>query len=125
MMFTWVKGNAYVPVATLYATNITLNNAAAAYFQEVRWVMIGIDHEEKQIAIKPVSKRELDLKLVPMEHLHKVSIGKGYARISNKQVMEEIATLLDQPLDGCKFDAEFYDQEGYLVIDLTTNVEKG
>lgn len=24
-MFTWVKGNAYTPVATLYANNITLN----------------------------------------------------------------------------------------------------
>lgn len=125
MMFTWVKGNAYALVATLYANNITLNNAAASHFQDVRWVMIGIDHQDKKIAIKPVTKREIDLKLVPMEHLHKVSIGKGYARISNKQMMEEIAELLDQPLEGSKFDAEFQDQEGYLIIDLATNVEKG
>lgn len=125
MMFTWVKGNAYALVATLYTNNITLNHAAASYFQDVRWVMIGIDHKEKMIAIKPVTKREIDLKLVPLDQLHKVSIGKGYARISNKQVMEEVADLLKYDLDGCKFDAEFHDQEGLLIIDLTTNVEKG
>lgn len=124
-MFTWVKGNAYTLVATLYTNNITLNNAAASYFQEIRWAMIGIDHESKKVAIKPVTKREVDLKLVPLEQLHKVSIGKGYARISNKQVMEEIADLLEVDMDGMKFDAFYDDQEELLIIDLTTNLEKG
>lgn len=124
-MFTWVKGNAYTLVATLYTNNITLNNAAASYFQEIRWAMIGIDHESKKVAIKPVTKREVDLKLVPLEQLHKVSIGKGYARISNKQVMEEIADLLEVDMDGMKFDAFYDDQEELLIIDLTTNLERG
>lgn len=124
-MFTWVKGNAYTLVATLYANNITLNNAAASYFQDIRWVMIGIDHKEKKVALKPVTKREVDLKLVPLEQLHKVSIGKGYARISNKQVMEEIAELLEGSIDGMKFDATYDEQNELLIIDLTTNLEKG
>lgn len=124
-MFTWVKGNAYTLVATLYANNITLNNAAASYFQDIRWVMIGIDHKEKKVALKPVTKREVDLKLVPLEQLHKVSIGKGYARISNKQVMEEIAELLDGSIEGMKFDATYDEQNELLIIDLTTNLEKG
>lgn len=124
-MFTWVKGNAYTLVATLYANNITLNNAAASYFQDIRWVMIGIDHKEKKVALKPVTKREVDLKLVPLEQLHKVSIGKGYARISNKQVMEEIAELLEGSIEGMKFDATYDEQNELLIIDLTTNLEKG
>lgn len=117
-MFTWVKGNAYALVVTLYPNNITLNNSAAAYFQDVRWAMIGIDHENCCVAIKPVTKREVDLKLVPLEQLHKVSIGKGYARISNKQVVEEIAQLLGKEVDGKKFDAEFDEKQGLLVVNL-------
>lgn len=124
-MFTWVKGNVYAPIATLYANNITLNNAAAAYFQDVRWAMIGIDHEAKKIAIKPVKKKDIDRKLVPMEQLHKVSIGKGYARITNKQMMEEISNLLGEPLNGNKYDAMFHEQQGLLIVELTNRLEKG
>lgn len=124
-MFTWVKGNAYTLVATLYTNNITLNNAAAAYFQDVRWVMIGIDQANKKVAIKPVTKREIELKLVPMEQLHKVSIGKGYARISNKSVMDEIQSLINDSINGRKFDAFYDERENLLIIDLMVDLEKG
>lgn len=124
-MFTWVKGNAYALVVTLYPNNITLNNSAAAHFQDVRWAMIGIDHENRCVAIKPVTKREVDIKLVPLEQLHKVSIGKGYARISNKQVVEEISSVLGKEVDGVKFDAEFDDKQGLLIIDLNEITQKG
>lgn len=124
-MFTWVKGNAYSLIATLYENNITLNQAAAAYFQDVRWVMIGIDHETKQIAIKPVTKREMDLKLVALDQLHKISVGKGYARISNKQMMEEIAKIIAQPLQAQKCDGTYDEQEGLLIIDLVKEQERG
>lgn len=117
-MFTWVKGNAYSMIVTIYPNNLTLNNTATSYFQDVRWAMIGIDHENLQIGVKPVTKREVDLKLVPLEQLHKVSIGKGYARISNKQVVEEISALLNMPLDGVKFKADFDEKQGLLLVDL-------
>ena len=124
-MFTWVKGNVYAPIATLYANNITLNNAAAAYFQDVRWVMIGIDHEAEKIAIRKKKKKDIDRKLVPMEQLHKVSIGKGYARITNKQMMEEISNLLGEPLNGNKYNATFHEQQELLIVELTSRLEKG
>ena len=44
-MFTWIKGNAYTLVLTLYPNNITLNSSAASYFEDVRWAMIGLDKE--------------------------------------------------------------------------------
>ncbi len=124
-MFTWVKGNAYTPVATLYANNITLNQAAAALVQDVRWVMLGLDHENKRVAIRPVSKQEIDRKQVMLQQLHKVSLGKGYARISNKQVMEEIADMLKQPLNGDKFEAVYDEASNLLVIELMKQREKG
>ena len=124
-MFTWVKGNAYTPVATLYANNITLNQAAAALVQDARWVMLGLDHDNKRVAIRPVSKQEIDRKQVMLQQLHKVSLGKGYARISNKQVMEEIAGTLKQSLNGDKFEAVYDEASNLLVIELMKQREKG
>ena len=124
-MFNWVKGSAYTPVATLYANNITLNQAAAALVQDARWVMLGLDHDNKRVAIRPVSKQEIDRKQVMLQQLHKVSLGKGYARISNKQVMEEIAGMLKQSLNGDKFEAVYDEASNLLVIELMKQREKG
>lgn len=115
-----MKGNAYTLNVTLYTTNITLNSATASHFSDVRWVMIGLDKDENLVAIKPVTKRELDLKLIPLEQLHKISIGKGYGRISNKAIMEEIAEMCQQSLDGIKKGANFDDKQGMLIIDLNS-----
>ena len=118
-MFEWVKSNVYSLVVTLNPTNITLNSSAAAYFQDIRWCMIGIDKKNLSLAIRPVTKREVDLQLVSKEQLHKVSIGKGYARISNKAIIEELSILLKQTIDGLKMHAQFSDKENMLVFDLS------
>lgn len=117
-MFTWVDGNAYLGVATIYANNFTLNNAASENFKDVRWCCIGIDDNSKKIAIKPVTKREVDLSLIPLKQLHKVSVGKGYTRISNKSIIDKVSELIQKECNGIKFSASFDDKERMLVIDL-------
>lgn len=117
-MFEWVKGNVYSMILTLYPNNITLNSSAATHFQDVRWVMIGIDKENHQLGIRPISRREIDLNLVPMSQLHKISVGKGYARISNKMIIEELSAMIDQPIDGLKVNAVFDEGHDMLVADL-------
>lgn len=117
-MFEWVKGNVYTLVLTLYPNNITLNSSAATYFQDVRWTMIGLDKEHYQLGIKPIAKREIDLHLVSLDQLHKVSIGKGYARISNKMIIEEISEMINQPIEGLKVNATFDESENMLIADL-------
>lgn len=117
-MFEWVKGSAYSLVVTLYPNNITLNSSAAEYFKDVRWAMIGLDKKHKRIGIKPVTKREIDLNLVPMEQLHKVSIGKGYARISNKVVINEISAMINREINGLKLSAEYDEKENVLIVNI-------
>ena len=121
-MFEWVKGNAYTMLVTLYPNNFTLNNVAAAYFEDIRWCCIGLDREERKVAIRPVTKREVDLKLIPLEQLHKVSMGKGYARISNKALIEGIAQLTGIECNGIKVPAQFDEREKMLIIDLNNPV---
>lgn len=121
-MFEWIKGNAYSLNVTLYPSNITLNASAACYFKDIRWVMVGIDNLNKKIAIKPITKREVDLNLVPLQHLHKISIGKGYGRISNKAVIQNVENMLERNLNGIKFHAEFDDNENVLIVDLSKEI---
>ena len=117
-MYEWVKGNAYQLNVTLYDSNITLNSYAASYFTDIRWVMIGIDSENKKVAIKAVPKKEIDLHLISLDQLHKRSIGKGYGRISNQSVMNEIRELLKTDINGVKFQATYNEKEMLLEINL-------
>lgn len=117
-MFEWVKGNAYSLVVTLYPNNITLNSSAAEHFKDVRWAMIGIDKKHHRLGIKPVTKREVDLNLIPKEQLHKVSIGNGYARISNKVVINEISAMIDREINGLKLSATYDETEEVLIVNI-------
>jgi hypothetical protein len=123
-MFHWIKGNAYTLIATLTDTAITLNNSAAGYFADIRWCLVGLDYDTKVLAIKPVTKNEYDLHLYPLEDLHKISVGTGYARISNKSVMTAIAKMLEMKLDSVKFLASWDDKEKMMTVDLN-NVFRG
>lgn len=118
MSFTWIKGSTSSPVVTVYDNNITLNNAAANYFADAKYAMLGIDYENLTIAIKPIKKRELDLKLYEHMNLNRVSFGRGYARISNKTFIEEIKQHVDHSVAGLKFQAVFKESDDMLVVNL-------
>lgn len=121
-MFEWSKGNAFSQIVTIYNNNFTLNNCAMQYFKESKWCMIGIDKANKKVAIKPINKQQIDLNIYPLENLHKVFIGKGYARISNKSVINEISKLLDQECNGQKFSCDYDQQDEMLIIDLNNQL---
>ena len=58
-----------------------------------------------------------------MDQLHKVSVGKGYARISNKTIIEEISYMIDADIDGLKVNATFDEKENMLIADLSLLVK--
>ena len=121
-MFEWSKGNAFLKVVTIYNNNFTLNNCAMQQFKDCKWCMIGIDRTNKQIAIKPISKQQIDLNIYPLENLHKIFIGKGYSRISNKTMINEISKLINQECNGQKFACEYDEHEDMLIIDLNNMI---
>ena len=117
-MFKWIKGSNFTALATMTDTNITLNNSATSHFTDCRWVLVGVDNDEKKLAIKPVSRNDYDLHIYPLEDLHKLSVGNGYARITNKSIMNMISSLVGYPLDNVKYLATWDDQQSMLIIDL-------
>ncbi|MBR0230376.1 MAG: hypothetical protein IJL94_03200 [Erysipelotrichaceae bacterium] len=118
-MYEWIKGSTFTALVTMTDTNITLNNSATSHFTDVRWVLVGLDYETAKLAIKPVTRSDYDLRIYPLEDLHKISIGNGYARITNKSIMNTIAGVVGKPLENSKYLATWDEQQNMLEIDLT------
>ncbi len=121
MNFKWIKNDIATPTVTIYESNLTLNKIACESFVDIRYVLLGIDEESKQIAIKPITKEEIDLGVYPSSQLHKISIGKSYGRISNKAFIRSIGELYNIDFatqNGVKYDATFNEQDKILVVQL-------
>jgi hypothetical protein len=58
MAFKWASKKPNEGIATIYDSNITLNKSASAHFDRAYNVLLGIDRDQKRIAIKPVTKQE-------------------------------------------------------------------
>lgn len=123
-MYEWLAGNSYQMTVTLNSTNMTLNSPASSLFKDVRWVMIGLDAGQQKLAIKPIQKRDIDMNLISMDRLQKISIGKGYGRITNKRMMQTIEDTFGCILTGQKVYAEYNDKENIMEIDLTDLVNE-
>ncbi len=121
MPFIWTKNDVATTSVTLYDTNITLNRAACKPFSNVRYVLLGFDQQNRQLAIKPVDKTAIEMNLYPRSNLHRLSLGKSYGRVSNKRFMREIADFLNLHLEGkngLKYDARYDEKEKVMIVQL-------
>ena len=121
-MFVWMQGNSFTRIATIYPGNITLNTPCLRYFNGVKWCLIGIDRTDKKIAIKLASNEDLNKNKFMPEVLNKVSAGKSYVRISNKNIISEISKMLGKKCNGDKFIVSFDDKENQIIIDLNNSI---
>ena len=120
-MYQWVKNEARNPSATLYLTNITLNRSAIDFLDNPWHVMLGIDTQSQQIAIRPVSQQEMDDGLVSSDELYKISIGRSYGRIANRNFCSLVNELFSLNLSletGRKYPLTYNTREKILVIEL-------
>ena len=121
MSFIWASKKPTDGVATLYVNNITLNKAASSHFEHAYSVLLGLDAENKKVAVKPVSKEEFDIGAVQEEKRHKITVKSSYARVSNKKFLKEVAEIANIDLkdnNSFKFKANWSKEEHLLVIDL-------
>lgn len=119
--FVWASKKPLDDIATLCESNITLNKAATGYFANAYVVLLGLDSEQRIIAIKPVTKEEIQLGYVPAERQHNITVKSSYSRICNKLFLKEIADLmnLDFSDNRCfKYHAIWDNKEKALFIDL-------
>lgn len=121
MAFEWSTNEISKKTVTIYSTNITLNTAACKHFENVQYVLLGIDRENDLLGIKPIDKSTLDQQIYPADQLHRISIGKSYGRISNKSFIESLAEEYNLDLSdkrGIKYPADFDVVHQILTVNL-------
>lgn len=126
MSFVWASKKPVDGVATLYESNITLNKAASTHFERAYSVLLGVDDDSMRIAVKPISKEEVDLGTIPEEKRHKITVRPSYARVSNKKFMKEVSKIANLNLankKSYKFSTYWSREDSALIIDLN-NMEE-
>jgi hypothetical protein len=123
MAFEWASKKPTDGVATLYESNITLNKVASSHFETAhkKLILLGFDAKGKRIAIKPLSKEDLELGIFPEDKRHRITLKPSYARVSNKKFMKEVSDELGISLDANtshKYKAIWSAEDQALVIDL-------
>lgn len=121
MGFEWSTNEISKKMVTIYSTNITLNTAACKHFENVQYVLLGLDRENDLLGIKPIDKATLQQQIYPADQLHRISIGKSYGRISNKNFIENLAMEYNLDLSdkkGIKYPADFDVVHQILTVNL-------
>ena len=121
MNFEWSTNDIAKKTVTIYSTNLTLNKAACRHFEDVNYVLLGLDRKNNLLGIKPVQKQEIDTQIYPEDQLHRISIGKSYGRISNKTFIRELSQIYRLDLSDnkyYKYDARFDVIHQILLVDL-------
>ena len=121
MNFTWASKKPLDEIATLYEANITLNKSATSYFENAYVVLLGLDRENRAIAVKPITKEEIKLGYVPESQQHNITVKSSYSRICNKLFLKDVAGLLELEFgnnQSYKFRASWNEKEKALIIDL-------
>ena len=123
MNFVWNTNELNASVVSIYETNITLNTTACMHFENVNYVLLGIDYDNHCIGIKPVGKQAINDGIYPQDQLHKISRGKSYGRITNKPFIKELNEKLDCPITLKKIDQESIKEDlkdTYLLVNTTS-----
>ena len=120
--FTWVSKKTNDELATLSDKNITLNKSASTYFETAYSVLLGINEEEKLIAVKPITKEEALLGHIPDDKKHNITVKSSYSRICNKNFMKDVSNLMGLTFENnkvYKYKSYWSQKENALIIDLT------
>ena len=125
MGIVWFNERPKDGIATLYEGNITLNKVAIENLEDAFSVMLGIDYDNKLVYIKPLSKDQDQRGDIPEKSKYKITIRSSYGRISNKDFMQELASIINRNLKNPVKCVTTWDiDEKVLIIDLS-NIKEG
>ena len=110
----------YVPESDTWHVQSALRTAMDEFTSaELCEKAIAWYEKEGQIAIRPITRKECELNLYPKDSLYKLTVGKGYARVTNKSVCAQIQQLFSCRLDNMKLPAVYDDNENLLIAEFS------
>lgn len=116
-MIKWFNAKERNGVASLYATNITLNTTAMYPLDFAYKVQVGVDDNDN-IIVKPLSKDVVESGVLDEYSLLKIEFHKSFARISSSVLMKQIAESLNLNLgkSPLQFKTQWDSKENILII---------
>ena len=116
-MIKWFNAKERNGVASLYATNITLNTTAMYPLDFAYKVQVGVDDNDN-IIVKPLSKDVVESGVLDEYSLLKIEFHKSFARISSSVLMKQIAESLNLSLgkSPLQFKTQWDSKENILII---------
>jgi hypothetical protein len=120
MDINWFNEKPKECVITLAAGSLTLNKAAANYFEHAYSVMLGIEESQKLFVIKPLNKAEAMKHDIPDNRKYKITVRSSYARVTNKAFVEELVQLFKIALgtEPLKFRASWNQKDQLMIVYL-------
>ncbi len=120
MDINWFNEKPKECVITLAQGNLTLNKAAANYFEHAYSVMLGIENKQRLVVIKPLNKAEALKQDIPENRKYKITVRSSYARITNKAFVEELVQMFGLTLgtEPLKFKASWNQKDQLMIVDM-------
>lgn len=125
MKYQWISKNEEVGIVSVYENNLTLNRTCSKNFETAKRVLLGIDSESGEIAIKPISRSEIEKNIYDEDLLYRITVRSSYARISNKKYVGNIMEVFNFQLNGQqskKFKARWDHHDKLLIVDMKEEV---
>ncbi|MGE4320322.1 MAG: hypothetical protein AB7E61_02600 [Acholeplasmataceae bacterium] len=120
MDITWFNEKPKDCVVTIGNGSLTLNKPATMFFENAYSVMLGVNHTDKLLFIKPLNKERSMMHDIPANSKYKITIRNSYSRVTNKSFLEEIVDWfsIDVINTVFKFKANWDSKQEVLTVDL-------
>jgi len=124
MHFEWFSRSDKESYATIYKTNITINKSGSSSLQSAYAAILGLDYENKLIAIKPIDKEKTEDGTLDKDMVFVLSGGDTYTRISSTDFVSKVSeiTSYDYSTGKKKYLCHYDNKDKVLIIDLAKEV---
>jgi hypothetical protein len=125
MNISWFNKDEKLGVATIYATNITINKVISDVIDDAYGVLLGVDKNEKKIVLKPISINKYNEGTIDKNMFFKLSGGKTYSRVSSTDFINELGSLFSMNFSSSpkKYACVWDKDEKVVIINLTEEVK--
>lgn len=118
-MIKWFNVKERNGMASLYASNITLNTTAMYPLDTAFKVQVGVD-EDGNIIVQPLTKNVVESGVLDESCLLKLEMHKSFARISSSLLMKQIGEELGLTLSKVpiRYETLWDSKENILIINV-------
>ena len=123
-MFQWLTTSTNQAYVTMHNNNITFNSISTNYLDNVNYCLVGLNIKDKQVGIKPITKKDIQLNIYQKDQLHKLYFGKGFSRITNKSLVDKISQSMNLIFKGQKYNINKDESTNIYIIDYRKEIEQ-